>query len=85
MVSDFFRRERNKLFGDMSKPNTSVKDIVQRSSKAVCGVMEREVVVPKDKVVTTINRLKNAGFVIIGTSFGDTPSKKIWFIRAGGI
>ena len=68
----------------MEKKSRSVKDILTRSTKANCGVMEREVVVKSSKVTSTIARLKNKGFVIIGTSHGNTPSKKIWFIRAGG-
>jgi len=71
-----------KLFKD--RKNKNAEELVRRSSKAVCGIMEREITVPSSKVASSIRALKAKGFQIIGTSHGNTPTKKIWFIRAGG-
>ena len=75
---------KQKNFSSFNKDKSNIKRILNRSSKAVCGIQEREIVVPAAKVNSTISELKSKGFVIIGTSHGNTPSKKIWFIRAGG-
>ena len=61
-----------------------IKDILKHSTKATCGIMEREVNVPAMKVPKTINKLKRAGYRVIGTSYGRTKFKKIWFVRHGG-
>ena len=62
-----------------------VKDLLKRASKAVCGITEKEVVVPRAKLNPTIKKLQKAGYHVIGTSYGKTPTKKVWFIRRGGI
>ncbi len=62
-----------------------VKDLLKRASKAVCGITEKEVVVPKAKLGPSIKKLQRAGYHVIGTSHGKTQTKKIWFIRRGGI
>ena len=75
-----------------TKPGTTkfvnrngIKDLLARSHPATCGVTEREVIVPKDMVAKRVVQLKQAGFHVIGKSGGQTPSKKIWFIRRGGL
>ncbi len=81
----------NKLIGLAKKNNfssfgskkTSVQDIVKQSSKAICGITEREVIAPKGKSKEFIKKLRKAGFFVVGTSM-EKP-KKIWFIRAGGL
>lgn len=80
---DFFNSNDRKKLLDGAR-RQGVQDILQRSNKAVCAVMEREVTVSSSEVASTITRLKNQGFMIIGTSHGNTPTKKIWFIRRGG-
>jgi len=63
--------------------NRGVREILSRSNKAVCGAFEREVTVSAEKVNDTKARLRNKGFVIIGTSEPIGMSRKIWFIPAG--
>ncbi len=63
----------------------NIKDLLKKSSKAVCGITERELVVPKGKLNPTIKKLKGAGYHVIGTSYGKTPTKKVWFIKRSGI
>lgn len=74
------------LFQDMKSNmmKDELRDLISRSSKATCGIMEREVIVKSENMGKRIRQLKDAGFVIVGTSHGDTRMKKIWFIRAGG-
>jgi len=62
----------------------TAKDILGRSSKAVCGIMEREVVVRNERVSETKRKLRAKGFIIIGTSEPNGKTRKVWFIRAGG-
>jgi len=72
----------------MSKNNDKKKhvdDILKKSHRAVCGISEREVNVRAKELYPTVAKLKKAGFNVIGTSFGKTPIKKIWFIRGGGL
>ncbi len=58
-------------------------DLLRRSSKAVCGVFEREILVPSEKVSVTKKRLRSRGFVIVGTSEPIGRNRKIWFVPAG--
>ena len=69
----------------MKKRKRTVREILDLSVPAVCGIKEREVSVAVSRVPTTITTLKRAGFNIIGTSYGETPRKKIWFIRPGSL
>jgi hypothetical protein len=70
----------------IDKPNGgSTKELVKRSSKAVCGITERELTVKKEKLPGTIKKLERAGYYVIGTSYGKTPTKKVWFIQRGGL
>lgn len=62
-----------------------IDEILRKSTKAICGITEREIRVPKIKVSPTIKTLKEKGFHVIGTSYGKTPTKKIWFIRGGSL
>lgn len=61
----------------------TVKDLVKRSTRAFCGVNEKEVTVAARNVAKYAAKLKNAGYYIVGTSYGETPRKKIWFARPG--
>lgn len=67
------------------KMKRGARDLIARSTKATCGITEREVNVAKQNVSRAVKRLKNAGFHVIGTSYANTPMKKIWFIRRGGL
>ncbi len=61
----------------------TVKQILDRSIKATCGITEREVTVKSERVASTKTKLRSKGFVIIGTS-EPGRTRKVWFIRAGG-
>jgi len=61
-----------------------VRNLVKRSSKAVCGITERELTVKTKLKGIAINKLKAAGYRIIGTSYNGGATTKIWFIRPGG-
>ncbi|KKN08056.1 hypothetical protein LCGC14_1060550 [marine sediment metagenome] len=58
-------------------------NILQRSTKATCGLFEREIVVPSEKVGAMKKRLRDKGFVIVGTSESIGRNRKIWFVPAG--
>lgn len=62
-----------------------VKDLLRRSSKAVCAASERELIVHHKLASSTKARLKKAGYRIIGTSEREGNSVRIWFIARGGI
>ena len=61
-----------------------VNDLLGRSTKATCGIMEREIIIRNEKVAETKRKLRAKGFIIIGTSELNGLTRKIWFIRAGG-
>jgi len=61
----------------------NIQDIISRSSKAVCGAFEREVVVKKSNVANIKARLKAKGFIIVGTGPAGRDTTKIWFNPAG--
>ena len=63
----------------------TVDDILKKSHRAQCGITEREVNVTAKELYPTVAKLERAGFNVLGTSFGKTPIKKIWFIRRGGL
>lgn len=60
----------------------TIKDILARSHKATCAVMEREIVTKPKNTSQIISKLKNKGFFVIGKSFDKNP--RVWFIRRGG-
>lgn len=57
----------------------NIRNIISRSSPAMCGITEREIVVPAGRVAETIRTLKRAGKHIVGVSYGDSAVKTIWF------
>jgi len=77
-------RTISRATGDVIRgASNSVRDIIRSSTKAVCGVFEREITVRAEEVSRTKQRLRSAGFMIIGTSEPIGRSRKIWFIRRG--
>lgn len=62
----------------------TIDQLLKESGRAVCGISEREVVVPRKKLAPTIKNLKKSGFYVIGTSYGPGP-KKVWFTRPGAL
>lgn len=62
----------------------NIQRILDLSGPAVCGIMEREVIVKNSEVARTKRLLKQKGFIIVGTGPGLTDSTtKIWFNPAG--
>ncbi len=57
---------------------------LSRSSRAVCGPQEREVVVRSSNVAETEKLLKSKGFFIVGKSTKGFSTRKIWFNPVGG-
>lgn len=68
-------------FGEVSN---DIDKILDRSQKATCGIMEREINVKVENVAKVKLKLRSKGFVIIGTSEPNGKFRKIWFIRQGG-
>lgn len=64
----------------------TLKSLINKSSHAVCGATEREVLVPRKNKSAAIRAIKKSGtHMFIGS--GPALSKnnaKIWFIRRGG-
>lgn len=65
----------------------TMQDLKRRSTKAVCGPFEREVVVEKKNIDRVINTIKNSGthfYVGKGPTFNPNK-KKVWFNPRGGL
>lgn len=60
-----------------------VKDLLSRSHRAICGATERELTVKTKLKGHAIRRLKAAGYMIVGTSYEDRETTKIWFVNRG--
>lgn len=71
---------RDNLF---NKGRYGASDILKQSKRATCGTFEREVTVPSSRVASTKKRLKEAGFMIVGTSESNGSTRKIWFVPYG--
>ncbi|MFQ5532141.1 MAG: hypothetical protein ACE5ES_06005 [Candidatus Nanoarchaeia archaeon] len=56
-----------------------IKNILRRSTPAVCGFTEREVVVPKSKKAAVIRAIKQRGLIFVGTGPVGQNAVKIWF------
>lgn len=55
----------------------------RRSSKAVCGAFEKEVIVKKENLNKAKQILKDKGFVIVGSGDTGFGKKKLWYNPAG--
>ena len=64
-------------------PREKVKSILNRSSQAICGVFEKEVVVDSSNVSETKRKLREAGFIIVGTGDAGFGKTKVWFNPMG--
>lgn len=63
----------------------TLKELTGRSSKATCGIMEREVMVKTPNVPKAIKTLRQGGFYVVGKSLDKGATRqKVWFIRRGG-
>ena len=72
-MKNFIQRELMKEF-DM---------IRNRSTRAVCGTFEREIIVNNSQVAKMKETIKKMGNVIIGTGKAGFNSTKIWFNPQG--
>lgn len=61
----------------------NIRRIKNRSSKAICGAFEREIVVDSDEVSEVKAELRANGFIIVGTGPAGFGKRKIWFNPAG--
>ena len=60
-----------------------IKDLLARSQRAICGATERELTVKTKLKGIAIRRLRAAGYRIVGISYGDSETTKIWFVNRG--
>ena len=63
--------------------DTEFKKIKRRSTKAVCGVFERQVSVKKENVEKTKRILESKGFIILGTGPAGPGRRFVWYNPAG--
>lgn len=60
-----------------------IESIKRNSQKAICGALEREIVVDADEVSTIKRELRANGFIIVGIGDAGFGKKKIWFNPIG--
>ena len=60
-----------------------IKNIIKSSTKAICGAFEREIIVDRDEVSLIKSKLKDKGYMIVGTGDAGFKKKKIWFNPKG--
>ncbi len=63
----------------------TTKQLINRSTRALCGANEREVTVAARNVDKAVKKLRNAGYYVVGTSYGKTQTKKVWFNPVGSL
>ncbi|KKN76060.1 hypothetical protein LCGC14_0374500 [marine sediment metagenome] len=56
-------------------------ELLRRSSRAICGALEREVVVRPKNIAAAKAALRKRGLRIVGTS---EEKDRIWFVSRGG-
>ena len=61
----------------------TMQQLLNISSPATCGIMEKELQVKPSQVEATKRILKSKGFIIVGTGPGTFGKRKIWFNPAG--
>ena len=54
-------------------------DLLKGSTKAVCGVWEKEKTVKKEYVAELKRKLRAKGYYIVGTSEPNGKTRKVWF------
>lgn len=54
-----------------------------RSTKAVCGAFEREVIVKSENAAKAIATIKKHGFLYVGKGPAGLGRTKIWFVARG--
>ena len=67
------------------RKTNSKRDVLSGSTRAVCGIQEREIVVRVENVQEKKRELRARGFFIVGTSEGGGRTRKIWFTPSVGL
>ncbi len=73
MISNLIKKE-------IKKERDSLRG---RSTPAICGTFEREIIVPKQDVAKWKKKIINAGNFIVGTGEAGFGKTKIWFNPVG--
>lgn len=63
----------------------TTKQLINRSARTICGAQEREVTVATKNLDKVVKKLRNAGYYVVGTSYGKTATKKVWFNPVGSL
>ena len=61
----------------------TIKELLARSHRAICGATERELTVKTKLKGMAIRKLKEKGYRIVGTSYDSGDTTKIWFVSPG--
>ncbi len=61
----------------------TIKELLARSHRAICGATERELTVKTKLKGMAIRKLKEKGYRIVGTSYNGGETTKIWFVSPG--
>ncbi len=63
----------------------NIRTLLMQSHPAVCGITEREIIVPKSKKAAIIRELKKAGKYVVGSGSAGRDTVKIWFSGTPGL
>ena len=58
----------------------TIKELLARSQRAICGATERELTVKTKLKGIAIRKLREKGYRIVGTSYNGGETTKIWFV-----
>lgn len=63
----------------------NIDKLIRGSSRAQCGLAEREAMVKTKNIPSIAKGLRGRGYRVIGTGYKESPAKtrKIWFIKMG--
>lgn len=67
------------------RKTNSKSNVLAGSTRAVCGIQEREIVVRVENVQEKKRELRARGFFIVGTSEAGGRTRRIWFTPAVGL
>ena len=62
---------------------TNIDRLIKKAPRATCGVFEKEMNVKAENLPKRVRELKSRGYRVLGTSYGNTKIKKIWFVPMG--
>ncbi len=61
----------------------TIEQLKARSSRAVCGAFEREVIVDIRNAAEAVRLIKSKGFMFVGSGPAGRGRKKIWYVPRG--